>query len=85
MDVRTGYAGRRRCWMGGLAVMLSACAHDPAPKARCHGPWVWVTPAAGPADGGPADGKVSKPRASHRAATPGSIHAPAQPAAAGHR
>jgi len=60
MDVIRRCAGRRRCWITGMAVMLSACAHDPAPKARCHGPWVWVTPAAGNPTGA-ADGISSSP------------------------
>jgi hypothetical protein len=65
MMIRRVSAMRGRCWMGWAAVLLSACAHDPAPKARCHGPWIWLTPAAGssagPADGSSADGMSSSP------------------------
>jgi hypothetical protein len=51
MDVIRRCARLSRCCIGMLAVLLSACAHDPAPRARCHGPWVWVTvPTTGLAD-----------------------------------
>ena len=68
----TGRAG----WMGGLVLMLSACAHDPAPKARCHGPWVWLTPAGG-SSAGPADSALSKRRSSRRSVGPSSVDVPA--------
>jgi hypothetical protein len=75
MNVSKMCRAGRWCWLGWSAVMLSACAHDPAPKARCHGPWVWVTPAAGHS----ADARVGKGRGSDPAATPIPEYAPAQP------
>jgi hypothetical protein len=74
------------CWMGLTAVLLTGCAHDPAPKARCHGPWVWVNapvqpaPAAGISPN-PNKGLGSTPRSSAAGVSSDSVP-PAQP---GHR
>jgi hypothetical protein len=46
---------RRGCIAAAMA-LLGGCAHEPAPKARCHGPWVWVNGSPGLADGPPAAG-----------------------------
>jgi hypothetical protein len=78
---------RRRWCIAALMALLGGCAHDPAPKARCHGPWIWITPAGGTtknpdaASTGTAGGRG--PSDSRLENVPSAGHAPAQPAAGG--
>jgi hypothetical protein len=57
-----GAAHNRRRWcIAALMALLGGCAHDPAPKAGCHGPWIWITP-------GLAGGSVKKQNAAPKGA-----------------
>jgi hypothetical protein len=40
--IRLGLTGSTWCWTVFVPVLLASCAHDPAPKAHCHGPWIWL-------------------------------------------
>jgi hypothetical protein len=93
MTMRVMKGSQTRCWAAVGSLLLVGCAHDPAPKAHCHGPWIWLTPAGGtPAVGIPAK-QSTRPQDAHRTppaspfgdrprAAPGD--APAQPGDAGH-
>ncbi len=76
MLLRVFKQNRGRWCVATLMTLLCGCAHDPAPKARCHGPWTWVNAPAQaltggvsrshspsgnvPAQPGPADSSVEK-------------------------
>ena len=50
------------CGRAGVLAVLASCAHDPAPKAPCHGPWVWINAPAQPAAAGISPKQGARPK-----------------------